>query len=187
LGLDRGAEGEPPRPTAAIACGDPAEPRAVAKHVTHLQIQPTPPDLVDERLERREIVAGWLVVPQVLARRDHLRGHRQTLVVARFDRHRPNARVVEHPGSLGWLDQRHRLHVGVVLERLPLAHRVAVIGANLRDAYSGHQSDSFTGRPVRPDSYTPWMIATTRRPSNPVTAGGRLSRIAPTKSVYIAL
>src|SRR5215204_5749841 len=71
--------------------------------------------------------------------------------------------------------------VGFYFDEQP-ALAAARVDQKRRDARDLHQPWSFTGFPVRADSYTPWMMATTRRPSSPVTAGGRLSRIAPITS-----
>src|SRR5688572_24346448 len=67
---------------------------------------------------------------------------------------------------------------GDVHARVNAVGRVDDVPATQEEVVPCHQSRNFTGRPLRPDSYTPWMMATTRRPSSAVTSGGRPSRMA---------
>ena len=133
---------------------DPDEPVVVAEHVAELDEQALLPRARDYRLEPRVVVAGRLVVEDVLSGGDDLLCVAEALQVGALRRYGGNAVVLEHlrlvvqpahlrpgglagrlelaaPGGVGLVEADH-LHVRVRQHDAQDPGRVAVLGPVLR-------------------------------------------------------
>ena len=163
--------------------GDRRERRAVAEHVAHLDLQAALDGLVQHARERLEVVAGGLVVPDVLAGRDRGFGHGQTQVIARLDRDRDHARIREcFGGALGLpdadrVDFRVRCRAPAISPAAcPWSVPICAMRSLPRSVRQLHRPASSTRliHALDDSHHAP--------PIDPVTAGGRLSRSAPMMS-----